>query len=57
MKQDAIELLDPEWPEVVYEETEWPDGILDNVAEAAEPDDKIREMISFLLQEGREMGW
>lgn len=50
--------MDEEWPEILYEESDWPDDILGNTAsERTKVPDDVLQIIRFLLSEGREMDW
>jgi hypothetical protein len=53
-----FELLNEDWPEVLYGESDWPDEILVNTArERTEITDDVLQIAAFLLSEGKEIGW
>ena len=52
------EKMDDEWPEILYEVSDWPDDILANtVSERTKVPDDVLQIVRFLLSEGREMDW
>jgi hypothetical protein len=58
LEPDASELINPESPELSDEQSDWPDEIFVNPEdERKELNDEERNLISFLLDEGREFGW
>ena len=53
-----VELMNDDWPEVLYGENDWPNEILANSAgERAEVTDDVLQIVGLLLSEGREIGW
>jgi hypothetical protein len=50
--------VEEEWPEILYDEDDWPDDFLANTAsERTKVPDDVLQIVRFLLGEGREMDW
>jgi len=53
-----LELMNEDWPEVLYEESEWPDDVpATTLSERTQVTDDTVQIIALLLNEGREIGW
>jgi len=52
-----MEKVDEEWPEILYEESDWPDNIPANTTSETKVPDDVLQIVRFLLGEGREMDW